>query len=184
MRKERFKPYGIDIEYEQRTYKYVGRDYGNSKNLYLGFLKRVMRFSREMRNKRQHKYAICNTYTEWESHVRNVIKKDILNSNDLIHWLYHKRNMEKQILEAVKTIVIPIYLTILTTSHFFNIESKSYGISGSVGGFIIVIIMVFSVCFSFLYNAYGRVNFYNDFIKIAEAELMDKQVKGNDKYIG
>ena len=184
MRKKHFKPYGIDIEYEQRTYKYVGRDYGNSKNLYLGFLKRVMRFSREMRNKRQQKYAICNTYTEWESHVRNVIKKDILNSNDLIHWLYHKRNMEKQILEAVKTIVIPIYLTILTTSHFYNLESKSYGISSSVGGFIIVSIMVFFVCFDFLYNAYGRVNFYNDFIRIAEAELIDKQVKSNGEYNG
>lgn len=184
MRKKRFNPYGIDIEYEQKTYKYVGKDYGNSKNTNLGFLGNVLRFSRKMRNRKQEKYAICNTYTEWESHVRNVIKKDILNSNDLVHWLYHKRNIEKQIFEAVKTIVIPIYLTILTTSHFYNIESKSYGISGSVGGFIIVIIMVFSVCFEFLYHAYGRVNFYNDFIKIAEAELIDKQVKGNDEYNG
>ena len=182
MKKKCFKPYEIDIEYEQRTYKYVGRDYGNSKNVSLGFLKNFLRFFRKMRNRKQEKYAICNTYTEWESHVRNVVNKDILNSNDLIHWLYHKRNLEKQILEAVKTIVIPLYLAMLTTSHFFNIESKSYGISDSVGGFIIVIIMVFSVCFSFLYNAYGRVYFYNDFIKIAEAELMDKQVMGNGEY--
>lgn len=182
MRKKRFKPYGIDIEYEQRTYRYVGRDYGNSKNVSLGFLKNVLRFFRKMRNRQQKTYAICNTYTEWERHVKKVVNKDIINSNDLIHWLYHKRNFEKQILEAVKAIVIPLYLAMLTTLNFINMESKSYGISGSLGGFIVVIIMVFLVCFEFLYNAYGRVNFYNDFIRIAETELMDKQVKGNGNY--
>ena len=184
MKKKRFKPYDIDIEYEQRTYKYVGKDYGNSRSAHLGFIKNVMRFSRKMRNRKQEKYAICNTYSEWERHVKKVVKKDIINSNDLIRWLHHKRNVEKQILEAVKIIVIPIYLVILTTSKFFNIESNSYGISNSVGGLMIVIVMVFGVCFELLYNAYGKVNFYNDFIRMAEAELIDKQVKENDEYNG
>lgn len=184
MKRKRFKPYDIDLEYEQRTYKYVGKDYGNSRSVRLGFIENVMRFSRKMRNRKQEKYAICHNYTEWENHVKTVVKKDIINDKDLIHWLYGKRNVEKQILEAVKTIVIPLYLAMLTTSHFYNVESIPYDLSGSVGGFIIVSIMVFFVCFEFLYNAYGRVNFYNDFIRIAEAELIDKQVKSNGEYNG
>lgn len=175
MKKKRFKPYDIDIEYEQRTYKYVGKDYGNSRSAHLGFIKNVMRFSRKMRNRKQEKYAFCNTYSEWESHVKKIVKKDIINSNDLIRWLYHKRNMEKQILEAVKTIVIPLYLAVLTTSHFFSMKSRSYDISDSVGGFIIIVVMVFGVCSGFLYNAYGKVNFYNDFIRIAEEELLENK---------
>ncbi|MCH5250681.1 MAG: hypothetical protein J1E98_12140 [Lachnospiraceae bacterium] len=177
----RFKPYDIDIKYEQRTYKYVGKDYGSSRNAYLGLINQVMRFYRKMRNRKQNKYAICHTYTEWENHVKMVVKKDIINGKDLIHWLYRKRNVEKQILEAVKMIVIPLYLAVLTTSHFYNIESRPIDISSSVGGLFIVIVMVFGICFDFLHDACEKVNFYNDFIRIAEAELMDGRVKENDE---
>lgn len=181
MKKKYFKPYEIDIEYEQKTYKYVGRDYGDIKSANLGSFFNLIRFFRKRRNQKKEKYEFCNTYTEWESHVKKVVKKDIVNSNDLIHWLYSKRNIEKQILEAVKTIFIPLYLAVFTTPYFYGIKPESYGTSIIVGGIIIVSSLIILVCFKLLYDAYERVNFYNDFIRIAE-ELIDKQVKENDEY--
>ena len=174
MKKKCFKPYEIDIEYEQRTYKYVGRDYGNLKCANLGLLYNVMRFFRKKSNQKKEKYAFCNTYTEWESHVKDVIKKDIINSKDLLHWLYGKRNVEKQILEAVKTIFIPLYLALFTTPYFYNTKPESYGTFNVVGGIVIVLLLIILICFKLLYDAYAKVNFYNDFIKIVEVELADK----------
>lgn len=43
-----FKPYGINIEYEYKTYKFVGRDYGNRKSANLGWLGNFKRFLRKM----------------------------------------------------------------------------------------------------------------------------------------
>lgn len=177
MKKKRFNPYEIDIEYEQKTYKHVGRDYGDFKSANLGSLFNLIRFFRKRRNQKKEKYEFCNTYTEWESHVKMVVKKDIINSNDLIHWLYSKRNIEKQMLESVKTIFIPAYLAIFTTPFFYNTKSESYDASNMVGGIIIVLSLIILVCFKLLYDAYERVNFYNDFIRIAEEELLEKQVK-------
>lgn len=177
MKKKRFNPYEIDIEYEQKTYKYVGRDYGDFKSANFGSLFNLIRFFRKRRNQKKEKYKFCNTYTEWENHVKKVVKKDIINSNDLIHWLYSKRNIEKQMLESVKTIFIPAYLAIFTTPYFYNTKSESYDTSNMVGGIIIVLSLIILVCFKLLYDAYERVNFYNDFIRIAEEELLEKQVK-------
>ena len=174
MKKKRFRPYEIDMDYEQRTHKFVGRDYGNSKSANLGLVPNTLRFFRKLRNRNQEKYAFCNTYTDWESHVKKIVKKDIININDFIHWLYRKRNVEKQILETVKTVFIPLYLAAFTVPYLYKIEANSYGSVSTVGSIIIIYIFVFFICFRLLHDAYEKVNFYNDFICVAERELMNK----------
>lgn len=167
MKKRYFEPYGIKTDYEYKTYKYVGRDYGNSKNAYLNWGLNLARFLRKKRNKKQKRYAFCNTYTEWESHVKELVRKDIANGNDLLHWLYAKRNTEEQVLEAVKTILIPVYLVLLSALNLFGEISKG----NVVWVFTTSAVIIILVASLYLYDAINRVNFYNDFIKIIEMVL-------------
>lgn len=51
MKKNYYRPYCIDIEYEFNTYKYVGKDYGTRKNANLGWLLNCKRFCRKCKNK-------------------------------------------------------------------------------------------------------------------------------------
>lgn len=164
MRKRYYEPYGIKINYEYKTYKYVGRDYGDSKDANLGWVFNLARFLRKKRNKQQIRYAFCNTYTEWTSHIQGIVRKDIANGNDLLHWIYDKRNVEKQWLEAIKTILIPIYLVLLSVLDFFVEIPKEY----AVWIFVAAILIVILPSMVYLYGAINKVNFYNDFIEIIE----------------
>lgn len=167
MRKRNFKPYGIDTEYEYKTYKYVGRNYEDSKDASAGCRLRLKKYLRKRRRKKQKRYAFCNTYTEWESHVKALVRTDIANSNDLLHWLYAKRNTEEQVLEAVKTILIPVYLVLLSALNLFGEISKG----NVVWVFTTSAVIIILVASLYLYDAINRVNFYNDFIKIIEMVL-------------
>lgn len=40
-------------------------------------------------------YMICNTYSEWENHVKEIVNTNIFNRKDFLHWLYDKRNFEE-----------------------------------------------------------------------------------------
>ena len=166
MKKKYFQPYDIKIKYEYETYKYVGRDYGNSKDAYLGWLANLARFLRKWRNKKQKRYAFCNTYTEWECHVKALVRKDIFNRNDLLHWLYAKRNFEEKILEFIKIILIPIYLVLLSVLSIFEIPKVD-----AVWIFIFAPLIIMITSLLYLNDAINKVNFYNDFIKIISMNL-------------
>lgn len=170
MKKRYFEPYGIKINYELKTYKFVGRDLGDSKTVNLGLISNLKRFCRKRKNREHETYAICNSYTEWESHIKKIIDNHFWGV-DLIHWLYYKRNSEQQILEAVKIVLIPVYIMLISLSELF-IDSiyKEYCLSAL--GALIILIIICSACI--LYDEMDKVNFYNDFIKIAESELMAK----------
>ena len=79
--------------------------------------------------------------------------------------------------------LIPIYIAMFTAPQFFN-NKEEYGSTSIISAFIIVIVIVVFLCLKHLYDAYEKVNFYNDFIRIAEEELMEKQVKKNDECNG
>lgn len=170
MKKHYFEPYGIKIGYEFKTYKYVGRDLGDSKTAYLGPISNMRRFYRKRRNRNQKIYAICNTYTEWENHVKKTLDNHFFGV-DLIHWLYYKRNSEQQSLEAVKIILIPVYITLITLSNYFI--NSTYEENKLKTLFVLIVIVILYAT-NFLCDGMDKVSFYNDFIKIAESELISK----------
>lgn len=174
MEKKSLGLYGMDMEFEYRTYKYVGKDYGDYTSVNLGLIRNIIRFVRKKRNQKQKKYIFCNTYTEWENHVKQVVKKDIINSIDLLHWLYRKKNASIQLLEATKAVLIPIYIAMLSITNVVigKFENYSYIFITLLYGMLAMIIAYFSAVY--LRKAYEEVNFYNDFIKIAEKELLDR----------
>ena len=162
MRKKDYKPYGINIEYELKTYKYVGMDYGNYKTANRGVLFNLKRFLRKICNKGERKYKFCNTYSEWETHVNYIVRKDITNYRDFVHWLYGKRNDAKEYLEAIKTILIPLYIAIFSLIQYF--DNEKIGFEEILVGAILI--SFFSL--KFLCEANEKVNFYKDLITIIE----------------
>lgn len=171
MKRQYFEPYGIKINYELKTYKLVGKDYGDSQTASMGLIANLRRRYRKWRNRKQKIYAFCDTYTEWESHVKRILNKNIINSNDLLHWLYYKRNYEQQFLEAVKTVLIPIYIALITLTNFFvEISGREYNILTILS----VIILIVLASSKYLYEAMDKVSFHDDFIKIAESEFMSE----------
>ena len=163
-----FKPYDIDVGYEYRTYKYIGKDYGNRKNANLGWEFNLRRYLRKKTNRNQRRYTVCHTYTEWENHIRTVINHNIINSNNLMHWLYQKRDWATRGLEVEKLILVPIYVTLLS---LIIVESGGHSFTVRLMLFLFLagIIICFSVdCF---FKAFVEVSFYNDFIRIVEEEL-------------
>ena len=161
MGKIKYQPYDIDIQFELKTYKNVGKDYrclpGVKRRFGIG------RFFRMLINRKEKYYCYCNTYTEWKVHVQNVLNKHICNYDDLFHWLILGRNQEKHNLEAVKIVAIPIYVALATAYDIFSMASiyKLF-----LFGVIIIIVVIISAII--LYNAMEKLEFYEDFIEIAE----------------
>lgn len=56
--KTKYKPYGFDEKYEFRTYKNIGRDYGDRKIADMGLVGNIKRFFRKKMNRKQKKYTM------------------------------------------------------------------------------------------------------------------------------
>lgn len=170
MEKNYFKAYGIDTEYEFNTYRYVGKDYGTRKSANLGMLLNCKRFFRKNRNKDEKQYKFCDTYSDWEKHIQDVIPKDILNYRDMFHWLHMKKEENKANLESVKCILIPIYVALFSVCATVDFPDE---ISRNI--FLIIIsFFIIWVSAAALLEAMQKVRFYDDFIKVIEKMNLDE----------
>lgn len=163
MKKKKYVPYGINIDYALKTYMHIGKDYGNRKTENLGLWFNFRRWYRKRHNKGERYYKICNTYSEWENYVKSLLPKQISNYNDMMHWLYGEMHNENIFLECIKLVLIPIYITIFT---IFNEIEKLNVISRTI---VIIIFMAIIIKCSVgaLYESSKKVKFYEDFIEIA-----------------
>ena len=97
--------------------------------------------------------------------MHNVLNKNIINYDDMVHWLIGHRNYAKQRLEAVKAVLIPIYITLI------SLYKVLWGKENDP--MITVLIPLFITVFASAYilaDATVKVNFFDDFIKIAQKE--------------
>lgn len=175
MRKKYFRPYDVNLEYEMKTYKYIGKDYGDSENANKGVIFNLLRSHRKKKNKDQLKYAFCNTYSEWEKHVNNKINNILgkYKQKDFLHWVYQNRQRTQIEIDVVKTILIPIYIALLAGVNLLmpDLELEVGNINLEI---VIVSAVVVFMSTYILYNSYEKVCFYNDFIKIIEEYLCEK----------
>lgn len=146
IKKSSSNKYGFDIKYELKTYTHVGSI-----------------FNKRNAKKKKQKYKVCNNYTEWKNHVKSILHYEMCNKEDFVHWLYDNKNWEKQFLEVIKTIQIPIYVALLSLLNYFGEVTIETIILSTI------IIVIFSlICFL---AKCQEVNFYEDIIKIVEKEF-------------
>lgn len=166
MMKNRFMEYGLDLQYEFKTYKYVGKDYGDRKIANKGWIKNLCRFWRKcISNRKEQKYKFCNTYSQWQNHVIEVVPKGINNYNDLLHWLISEKRETELQLETVKIVLLPILLAIL------GLESI---LTNTDVAIVFVVVIAVGRSTYLIYDAMKKVVFYDEFIALLENENKEK----------
>lgn len=158
MKKKYHEPYGINIKYEFKTYQNIESNYWNRRKKH-----------------NQKRYKICNTYCDWEQHIKELIRKNGLEmqGQDFIHWLYQQRRNANGIVESTKAILIPIYIalpSLLNTipDGIYNlVELFALQFFGSA--FLFLIIMWVSI--KFLRYEMKKTDFCDDVIAIMQKEL-------------
>ena len=119
--KNEFQAYNFNEKYEMKTYRYVGKDYGNRKTANRGVLSNIRRWFRKKTNKTEKKYKFCDTYLEWKNHIKEIFPvKNSCEIDNFLHWLEQQMRYAKWELEAVKIILIPIYIALLSIDDVFT----------------------------------------------------------------
>ncbi len=172
MRKNRYNPYGIDFDYELRTHKNVGKDYGNYKTANLGKVKNLLRWYRKKKNKNEKSYKFCHTHSEWENHVRDILPKNIVNYQDLIYWLKHKKRNAEMFLKMVEIILIPLYIALLGVYNFM--EQENVGTMCLWASFISSVFFILICSMIILVNMHSEVFFCTDLLEVLEINRGDE----------
>lgn len=163
MKSKRYKPYGLDLEYERKTYKHIGLDYGDRKTADIGWLFNFSRFLRKKKNMKQKKYAFCNTYSEWEIHVKSILpKRKYCNYDDMCKWLNNVKNSAESDLEVIKSVLIPVYIALFSMYELFMTDI----VTNKLDVMIVTLVIAVFASTVILYNAINKVQFYKDFIDV------------------
>lgn len=167
MKRQKYKPYNLDITYEQKTYNHIGKDYGNRKTADKGIMRNFARWFRKwIYNRNEKHYKFCHTYGEWVEYLNS---RDICigadDRQDFLKYLMLRKRSAEIILEIEKVLVIPIYIA------FFSILPSIYGMDKiTLLHAVIILWMVVLLSICILYNASQEVYFLQDYIAYLEEE--------------
>lgn len=143
-------PYNINVDYELKTYKHVGRDYCKDKR----------------KKQRKKPYKVCNTYIEWKTHIQSLLPEDDTNIENMLHWLYRRRNYQRNFVQAIEIILIPIYICliqIVDSSMFSSLQGNEKFIL-----FLMILLVIVFFSTRVLSINMSKLDFYNDIIEITE----------------
>lgn len=171
MDKSNLKIYNFNYKYEISTYKNIGLDYEasiDSRGIF-----RLIRFFRNLKNRKETSYKICKNYSEWKEHVESQLPIKIANYNDFIHWLKRKQRNAENDLEVAKIVQIPIYVSLISISS----ELSPIKLEGENKICFLVILLVVVIIFSvsILIFSHRKIEFYKDYIEIAEKVIENKK---------
>lgn len=161
MKSLRYKPYNCDIGYEKRTYKYIGKDYGDAKTANKGVMSNFFRWFRKyIYNRNEKFYKFCHNHGEWIEHLRDSDIYHGQDRKDFIAYLMQKKRTAEIMLDMVKVLVIPVYIALFSIMPSIETTQKlALTEVASLWFFIIGI----SVCL--LKSSSLEVYFYHDYIK-------------------
>lgn len=110
-------------------------------------------------------YKICDTYEDWEIHVKSKLPMGTDYKNYL-HWLIMQRQFAERELEIVKAILIPIYIALLSVNEIFS-PKKTSGLSTVL--ILSVVIVIISAYI--LWIEKKNLNFWNNWIEIVHSVM-------------
>lgn len=170
MKKQKYKLYSFDFEYEIKTYKHVGVDYGDSVIANKGWIRNFARwFRKHIYNRKDSKYKICNKYEDWEVYVKSKLPMETDHKNYL-HWLIEQRRYAEIKIETAKAVLIPFYIVFLSMIDiFFKGQSLDW-----INILIFIIVIAF-ISVRILCNYIEILNFWNDWIEIV-CSVMQKHI--------
>jgi len=166
-KKNFFKEYGLDLAYEFETYKHVGRDYGDRKMANRGWIFNILRWRRKRRNQKRKQYKQCDRYSEWKNHVEGTLAVGKNDYDNMLHFLYEKKNAAERGVEGVKCILIPLYIAIIALLSTLS-EINIFGTDEKLLFFTTLVATIIGITAHALQSAAKEIAFYKDFIEIAE----------------
>lgn len=151
--KKMYKPYGFDERVEYKIYSQIGERHRKE---FLGKMK-----------KREEKFLMFDKYSEWERYFIDKFLKGESNDCNIQHYLIRKLRMQKRCEELYKTVVVPIYV-LLVSAIVSMYSSKNYSISQLINALLVgIIIILVASLFSIQFYS-TRKCFYKDCINIIE----------------
>lgn len=146
--------YGVNLRYEFRTHKNVGRDYG----------KVVSSGER---------YETCSTYIEWREHIYRQISH--LGDSDRVNFLrFLKRiKLEKERERRLyEILLLPVSLAVVSILG----DHGGMDVGETCGGFLILIFLC--VLYALLMsNCEDKIDWLDDFIEVVNDVLIEKEKK-------
>ncbi len=172
MRKQRYTPYFFDIKYEKRTYKHIGKDYGDRKTSDRGLIRNFLRWHRKrIYNRKELKYKFCNTYVEWKHYLLERKFCNISDKQNMIKFLNKQKMFCEKMFDSIKTVIIPIYIALysvgIAAMDKISVEMET---TESEARESIFFCMIFMTLFIAIISSYwifqhkSDIHFYEDYI--------------------
>lgn len=172
MRKQQYMPYFFDIKYEKRTYKHIGKDYGDRRTADRGLIRNFLRWHRKrIYNRKELKYKFCNTYVEWKHYLLERKFCNTYDKQNMVKFLNDRKRSYEKMFESIKTIIIPIYIALysgmIAIMNKFSTEMEVTESESRELMFICVIFMtlfILTISFYWIFQHKSNIYFYEDCI--------------------
>lgn len=162
MQKQKYMPYFFNYKYERRTYKYIGKDYGNHIIANKGYVRNITRwFRKQLYNKNESKYKFCNTYEDWKRYLLEMPIYSGTDRENAIRYLNNHKRLCEMGLDLIKILLIPIYIAIF--SVFMSLADGQ--------SVILIMLLPLVIILASAYLIYKETSdacFYSDYIKCLE----------------
>lgn len=172
MRKQRYMPYFFDFKYEKRTYKHIGKDYGDRRTADRGLIRNFLRWYRKrIYNRKEVKYKFCNTYEEWKLYLFERKFCNTYDKQNMIKFLNVQKRFYEKMFESIKTVIIPIYIAFYSVGiAAMDKISAGMEVTESEAGELIFFGMIFMTLFiviissNWIFQHKNDIHFYQDYI--------------------
>ncbi len=105
----------FDIKYERRTYKHIGKDYGDRRTADRGLIRNFLRWYRKrIYNRKELKYRFCNTHEEWKLYLFERKFCNACDKQNMIKFLNKQKRVYEKMSDSIKTVIIPIYSSLFS----------------------------------------------------------------------
>ena len=161
---KKYMPYEIDLKFQYRTYKNIGKTYKIHFESKKSWWYKVRKVVRNTINKRQKRYKTFDTFSQWENYIHEEFNvKKFNNKTDYIHYLEFCRRNKEISYEMVGAVATPMYVFMLTVGMTLLMSEDEFF------GYIVISVILFMVL-PFLMNIFitnkRKYNFYNDLIMV------------------
>lgn len=187
MKRDAYVPYNFNFKYEYQIYKNIGIEseiqHRAKKNIFYKLRLKI----RKLFNRNEKKYKNFATFSQWEEHVKEVIKNIINDDKKLyknfLHYLEYQRRYFQYTKSIITGIAVPAYmvlvagaLTIFGLDDSYKENVQDILIIKGFNWFMLALILLSAIAvLHILITRYTkRYYFYSDYQKV---------IKKNKKYI-
>ncbi len=164
--KDKYIPYGFDLNYQYEMYKNIGKRYKEQFSEKNNIISKLKMYIRERFNKENKKYKNFDTFSQWENYIVKMVNEyNYVNHSDFEHYLQKKKDLQESWLNIYEVIATPVYIGLISMGVTVY---SSIGIPPLVTILFTSVLLLFVLIFLMIKCSSNRkkINFYRDVIDI------------------